>query len=229
MAASTATSGAVIRRISGHSRYHSTRATSGHAHAPRARRRRREEHPRHPGAVPGGAGLRRPAGLHRARRRSRRSATARATSPSSTCASAPRAGSTSCRGCSPSARASTWWSSPPTPPSTPPSRRCAAARATTCPSPSRPRRSGTSSSGCASGGTLLRRVEDLEGRLAEAAPDVDLETASPRMRAALDVLERAAASDAAGPAARRERHRQGRARAPGARAAARGAPGPSRW
>jgi NtrC-family two-component system response regulator AlgB len=44
---------------------------------------------------------------------------------------------------------------------------------------------------------LVRRVDALQGRLAEAAPEVVLETASPGMRAALDVLERAASSEAA--------------------------------
>jgi NtrC-family two-component system response regulator AlgB len=37
---------------------------------------------------------------------------------------------------------------------------------------------------------------ELEARLAEAAPEVTLDTDSPRMRAVLDVVERAAASDA---------------------------------
>jgi len=43
---------------------------------------------------------------------------------------------------------------------------------------------------------LAIRVGDLEARLGEAAPDVFLETASPRMRAALEVLEKAAPHDA---------------------------------
>jgi len=43
---------------------------------------------------------------------------------------------------------------------------------------------------------LTARVDDLERRVAEAAPDVDLSTNSPAMRAALDVAFRAAASDA---------------------------------
>ena len=43
---------------------------------------------------------------------------------------------------------------------------------------------------------LSRRVRDLEQRVAELAPEIDLETASPRMRAVLDVVERAAPSDA---------------------------------
>src|SRR5262249_14397827 len=42
-----------------------------------------------------------------------------------------------------------------------------------------------------------RRVRDLEGRLGEAAPEVELETDSPRMRAVLEIAWRAAASDAA--------------------------------
>jgi NtrC-family two-component system response regulator AlgB len=44
---------------------------------------------------------------------------------------------------------------------------------------------------------LLRRVDVLEEQLAEAAPEAAVETASPRMRSVLDVLERAASSDAA--------------------------------
>src|SRR6185436_13520456 len=43
---------------------------------------------------------------------------------------------------------------------------------------------------------LSRRVRDLEQRVAELAPEIDLETASPRMRAVLGVVERAAPSDA---------------------------------
>jgi len=41
------------------------------------------------------------------------------------------------------------------------------------------------------------RVGDLESRLGEAAPEVSLDTASPRMRAVLEVVRRAAASDVA--------------------------------
>jgi NtrC-family two-component system response regulator AlgB len=44
---------------------------------------------------------------------------------------------------------------------------------------------------------LLRRVDVLEEQLAEAAPEAAVETASPRMRSVLDVLERAASADAA--------------------------------
>jgi NtrC-family two-component system response regulator AlgB len=44
---------------------------------------------------------------------------------------------------------------------------------------------------------LLRRVDVLEERLADAAPEAAIDTASPRMRSVLDVLERAASSDAA--------------------------------
>src|SRR5581483_8624753 len=43
---------------------------------------------------------------------------------------------------------------------------------------------------------LSRRVSDLEQRLAEVSPEIDLDTASPRMRAVIDVVERAARSDA---------------------------------
>jgi len=43
---------------------------------------------------------------------------------------------------------------------------------------------------------LFIQVGDLEARLGEAAPDVFLETASPRMRAVLEVLEKAAPHDA---------------------------------
>jgi two-component system, NtrC family, response regulator AlgB len=42
-----------------------------------------------------------------------------------------------------------------------------------------------------------RRMGELEARLAEAAPEAWLDTASPRMRAALDVLARAAGHDVA--------------------------------
>jgi NtrC-family two-component system response regulator AlgB len=42
---------------------------------------------------------------------------------------------------------------------------------------------------------LERRVHDLEGRLGEAEPEAVVETASPRMQAALEVLGRAAAHD----------------------------------
>jgi NtrC-family two-component system response regulator AlgB len=41
------------------------------------------------------------------------------------------------------------------------------------------------------------RVGDLESRLGEAAPEVSLETASPRMRAVLEVVQRVATSDVA--------------------------------
>jgi NtrC-family two-component system response regulator AlgB len=44
---------------------------------------------------------------------------------------------------------------------------------------------------------LSRRVEDLESRLNGDVPEVFLDTASPGMRAALELLRRAAASDAA--------------------------------
>jgi NtrC-family two-component system response regulator AlgB len=44
--------------------------------------------------------------------------------------------------------------------------------------------------------SMLRRVADVEGRLAAEVPDVDLETDAPAMRAALEVITRAAASDA---------------------------------
>jgi two-component system, NtrC family, response regulator AlgB len=44
---------------------------------------------------------------------------------------------------------------------------------------------------------LLRRVRELEGQLREGVPDVDLDSASPRMRAAIDTVLRAAGSDVA--------------------------------
>jgi NtrC-family two-component system response regulator AlgB len=44
---------------------------------------------------------------------------------------------------------------------------------------------------------LTRRLSDLEARLEEAAPEAVLETASPRMQAALEVIERSAAHDVA--------------------------------
>lgn len=43
---------------------------------------------------------------------------------------------------------------------------------------------------------LARRVVDLESQLRESVPEVDLETASPAMKAALELLERAAKSEA---------------------------------
>jgi NtrC-family two-component system response regulator AlgB len=42
---------------------------------------------------------------------------------------------------------------------------------------------------------LSQRVQELESRLRELEPEVDLETASPKMRAVLDLAVRAAASD----------------------------------
>jgi NtrC-family two-component system response regulator AlgB len=45
--------------------------------------------------------------------------------------------------------------------------------------------------------TLERRLFDLEARLGEAEPEVHLETGSPKMHAALEVLDRAAAHDVA--------------------------------
>jgi NtrC-family two-component system response regulator AlgB len=44
---------------------------------------------------------------------------------------------------------------------------------------------------------MNRRVADLEQQLHEAVPEVDFETASPKMRAVLDLIARAAPSDAA--------------------------------
>ncbi len=43
----------------------------------------------------------------------------------------------------------------------------------------------------------VARVVELESRLGEAAPEVSLDTASPRMRAVLEVVQRAAASEVA--------------------------------
>src|SRR5215813_8692103 len=43
---------------------------------------------------------------------------------------------------------------------------------------------------------LARRVLDLEGQLREAVPEVDLDTSSPKMRAVLEVVMRAAQSEA---------------------------------
>ena len=43
---------------------------------------------------------------------------------------------------------------------------------------------------------LVRRVLDLEGQLREAVPEVDLDTGSPRMRAVIEVVRRAAQSEA---------------------------------
>lgn len=44
---------------------------------------------------------------------------------------------------------------------------------------------------------MQRRVADLEGKLADSAPEADLTTASTKMHAVLDMVARAAASDAA--------------------------------
>ena len=44
--------------------------------------------------------------------------------------------------------------------------------------------------------TLASTVADLSGRLADAAPEIELASASPRMRAVFEILERAASSDA---------------------------------
>jgi NtrC-family two-component system response regulator AlgB len=43
---------------------------------------------------------------------------------------------------------------------------------------------------------MVRRVADLEQQVKEAVPDADLETESPKMRAVLDLIARAATSDA---------------------------------
>jgi NtrC-family two-component system response regulator AlgB len=43
---------------------------------------------------------------------------------------------------------------------------------------------------------LTRRILDLEGQLREAVPEVDLETDSPKMRTVLEVVQRAAKSEA---------------------------------
>ena len=43
---------------------------------------------------------------------------------------------------------------------------------------------------------IARRVQDLEHTLAQEVPEADLETSSPKMRAVLDTLARAAAADA---------------------------------
>jgi NtrC-family two-component system response regulator AlgB len=43
--------------------------------------------------------------------------------------------------------------------------------------------------------SLLRRVRELEGQLREGVPEVDLDSASPRMRAAIDTVLRASGSD----------------------------------
>ena len=58
------------------------------------------------------------------------------------------------------------------------------------------RRSATWWSGSLERRRLTVRLGDLEARLGEAAPDVFLETASPRMRSVLEVLEKAAPHDA---------------------------------
>jgi NtrC-family two-component system response regulator AlgB len=49
---------------------------------------------------------------------------------------------------------------------------------------------------CAKEADLRRHVSELESRLREAAPEIDLESDSPKIRALLEVAKRAAASDA---------------------------------
>ena len=44
---------------------------------------------------------------------------------------------------------------------------------------------------------LHRQIHDLEGRLSQAAPDIDLESESPKVRSVIDVAAKAAASDVA--------------------------------
>jgi NtrC-family two-component system response regulator AlgB len=44
---------------------------------------------------------------------------------------------------------------------------------------------------------LTRQISDLEGRLRNAAPDIDFESASPRIRTIIDIAGKAAVSDAA--------------------------------
>ncbi len=72
---------------------------------------------------------------------------------------------------------------------------------------------------------LTRRVAELEAQLAETAPELELDSAAPAMRAVLDVLPRVAASDASvllrgengtgkGVFARQLHRRSGRAAAP---------------
>ena len=87
---------------------------------------------------------------------------------------------------------------------------------TTCPSRSRRRRSATSSSRSPSA-SAWREVADLEQQLEAAAPEIDLDTRAPAMRAALDMIAAAPPPPMPRAAARRERHRQGRARPPAAR------------
>ena len=53
---------------------------------------------------------------------------------------------------------------------------------------------------------LKIRLLDLEGRLHEATPAIDLETDSPKVRAVLEVAAKAAGSDVAGAVARRKWH-----------------------
>jgi NtrC-family two-component system response regulator AlgB len=43
---------------------------------------------------------------------------------------------------------------------------------------------------------LTRQIIDLQGRLRDAAPDIDLDSASPRVRSIIDIAAKAAASDA---------------------------------
>ncbi len=127
-------------------------------------------------------------------------------------------------------RTPTWsssWSRP-TRRSRPPSRRSAAAPGTTCPSRSRPaqirhlRREGEGAAR-----DCRRRLADLEERLQSEAPEVDLESAAPAMRAVLEIVSRAAQADVSVLFRGRERHRQGRPRPRDALRRARGATGPS--
>ena len=67
------------------------------------------------------------------------------------------------------------------------------ARATTCPSPSRPPQIRHVVEQVArQRRAIAARLDDLEERLAEAAPEVELDTGLARMRAALETLARAA-------------------------------------
>ncbi|HJU63665.1 MAG TPA: sigma-54 dependent transcriptional regulator [Candidatus Binatia bacterium] len=77
-----------------------------------------------------------------------------------------------------------------------PSRRSSAARQIICPSPS-PAQIRHVVEHTVRERDLLDRIADLEGRLQEAIPEIDLDSSSPKLKYILDVAAKASASDAA--------------------------------
>ncbi len=177
-------------------------------------RRRREEHPRHAGGLPGGARAPRHWPSAPARPRWRRSAGSPSTWPSSTCALGTESGLDllpKLLGGEPEPRHRPHHRL--RAPSRPPSRRCGAAPGTTCPSRSRRRRSATSSRSSRRSGTLT-----AQGGRARAA-------AGRRRRPDVEIASRVAGD------ARRAGDRGARRRQPTRRccSAARAAPARASW